>query len=46
VHYALVAPAVARVSLWFKMRMARKQRKKLKEHKALYKELDGLGVLK
>jgi len=26
--------------------MARKQRKKLKEHKALYKELDGLGVLK
>ncbi len=41
----MIKPAVARVSLWFKMRTARKQRKKLKEHERLMKELTELGML-
>lgn len=46
VHYAFVNPVVARVSLWFKMRAARQQRQKLKEHERLRNQLAELGILK
>jgi|EP01046_Picozoa_sp_COSAG06_P037724 hypothetical protein len=39
VHFSLVKPNVARVKLWFKMRAARKERRKLKEIERLKQKL-------
>ena len=41
----MVKPVVKRVSLWLKMRTARYQRKKLKQHERLRKELVDLGLI-